>query len=226
MKKFDTSIKIWLQFGVGNNTRYIDVNSIYESLGASICDALPGFHAFTGCDFNPSFYRRGKRGPFNLLFSNKKYQEAFASIHDVSNIECNSEIIEDFLCKMYATKKNGLHKISNVNDARVQIFMNNYATISDEEVFKKKVITTFEACTIPPCKSELLQQIKRTVFITNMWCNADLRNPTILNPLDYGWVISDNKQYTFNWFEGDEMPKSVKDIIATTDVNPGNKILC
>ena len=36
--------------GTGNNRRMISINSIKEQLGDSLCDALPGFHAFTGKD--------------------------------------------------------------------------------------------------------------------------------------------------------------------------------
>ncbi|XP_065185756.1 uncharacterized protein LOC135816485 [Sycon ciliatum] len=41
--------------GTGNKTRKIPVNAVSEKLGREVCDALPAFHAFTGCDAVSSF---------------------------------------------------------------------------------------------------------------------------------------------------------------------------
>lgn len=44
----------------------INVSQLYKAFGPTLC-ALPGFHAFAGCDFNPAFYRIGKK-PFDIFF--------------------------------------------------------------------------------------------------------------------------------------------------------------
>lgn len=41
---------LYFQTGVGNHRRILDVTKIYSSLGSELCDALIGFHAFTGRD--------------------------------------------------------------------------------------------------------------------------------------------------------------------------------
>lgn len=46
--------------GMGNDRRYINVTNICDSLEqrkAGLAKALPGYHAFTGCDFTSAFYR-------------------------------------------------------------------------------------------------------------------------------------------------------------------------
>ena len=46
--------------GMGNNRRYINVTNntdVLEERVPGLASALPGFHAFTGCDFNSAFYR-------------------------------------------------------------------------------------------------------------------------------------------------------------------------
>lgn len=51
---------IVMDCGMGNNRRYINVSNIVEVLEESkpgLPRALPGFHAFTGCDFTSAFYR-------------------------------------------------------------------------------------------------------------------------------------------------------------------------
>lgn len=46
---------IWMLNGTGNNERYINVTKLYCELGQLLAKSLIGFHAFTGCDFNPAF---------------------------------------------------------------------------------------------------------------------------------------------------------------------------
>ena len=62
MHKLKSNSKIWIESGVSGTTNYIDVCKVYENFGELLCKALTGFHAITGCDYNPSFYRKGKRG--------------------------------------------------------------------------------------------------------------------------------------------------------------------
>lgn len=61
MHKLKYSSKICVQFGASDHMRNIDVNGIHGKLKADVCKTLPAFHAFTGCDFNPSFYRKSKK---------------------------------------------------------------------------------------------------------------------------------------------------------------------
>ncbi|KAG8179171.1 hypothetical protein JTE90_024375 [Oedothorax gibbosus] len=46
---------VWMLIGVGNKVRYVDITTVYEHLGPSLSRCLPGFHAITGCDYNPAF---------------------------------------------------------------------------------------------------------------------------------------------------------------------------
>jgi hypothetical protein len=39
---------MYFDTGVGNQRRILDLSRIHETLGADLCDALIGFHAFTG----------------------------------------------------------------------------------------------------------------------------------------------------------------------------------
>ena len=51
---------IIMDSGMGNSRRYINVTNIAEVLEAQkpgLSQALPGFHAFTGCDYTSVFYR-------------------------------------------------------------------------------------------------------------------------------------------------------------------------
>lgn len=52
---------IWMLTGTGNHERFIDITKIYEQDGELLTKSLIGFHAFTGCDFNPVFLTKGKK---------------------------------------------------------------------------------------------------------------------------------------------------------------------
>ncbi|XP_046481702.2 uncharacterized protein [Neodiprion pinetum] len=208
------SSHIWMLTGTGNNERFIDVSKIYTELGPLLAKSLIGFHAFTGCDFNPAFYNRGKKKPFTLLKNNVEFQKAFAAFGDIGLTEdtirelCN--VIQKYTCSMYNAKKS-----IDVDDGRFQLFVNSYKAVDMNENFNKKV-RSFDASLIPPCKSELYQQVLRTHYISSIWKNAHANEPTSLNPLEYGWMEMENR-YVFKWFEGDQLPCFVSDLILNPE---------
>lgn len=59
MANLKSSSKIWMKVGDDNHQRVINVTQLYEQLGELICAALQAFHACTGCDYNPAFFRKG-----------------------------------------------------------------------------------------------------------------------------------------------------------------------
>ena len=52
---------IWVAFGMGKKFRYYSINRICSSLGQQKSQAMPMYHAFTGCDTTSSFRERGKK---------------------------------------------------------------------------------------------------------------------------------------------------------------------
>ncbi|CAG9765619.1 unnamed protein product [Ceutorhynchus assimilis] len=52
--------KVYIQTGVWNKQQIIDVSALHEKLGEIMCQSLPGFHALTGCDFNPALFQEKK----------------------------------------------------------------------------------------------------------------------------------------------------------------------
>ena len=52
--------QIIMDCGVGKNRRLINVTAVKEKLEqtcSGLAAAIPGYHAFTGCDFTSAFYR-------------------------------------------------------------------------------------------------------------------------------------------------------------------------
>ncbi|GFS41018.1 hypothetical protein TNIN_67441 [Trichonephila inaurata madagascariensis] len=69
----NASLKLWIQWGVGNHERLISINDLYQDLGISLSKALPCFHAITECDYTPAFFRKGKLRPSKLLEKSVEY---------------------------------------------------------------------------------------------------------------------------------------------------------
>lgn len=189
--------------------RLIDVTDIYAQLGEQLCKALPAFHAFTGCDYNPSFYRKAKQRPFSLLSKLESFQVTFANMTDESmdRNKLFSEI-EKFVCCMYSQRKS----IITVDSARHSLFNEKFAFKNTDECFAKLNSKNIDSTMMPPCQRELFQHFLRSHYIATVWGNAEKKIPTELKPDECGWK-KDNSSYDFCWFEGEQMPAFIKDVI-------------
>ena len=75
MEKVTQGVNVWIEAGLRskNTQRYISLNQLYVKLGRTLYKSLPGYNAFTGCDYTASFYRRGKVKPLKIPEKNEKY---------------------------------------------------------------------------------------------------------------------------------------------------------
>ena len=53
--------KLWIAFETGKNFRYIPIHEIVASIGPNKFEALPMFHAYTGCDTVSRLPLKGRR---------------------------------------------------------------------------------------------------------------------------------------------------------------------
>ena len=60
-------LELWVAFGTGKKFRYIPAHEIAVSLGPDMSQALPIFHAYTGCVTVSSFFTRGKKTTWTLV---------------------------------------------------------------------------------------------------------------------------------------------------------------
>ena len=63
--------QVLLHTGTKERRRYISLSSVAARLGNGVCQALPGLHAFTGCDSTSAFSGRGKKAAFKMLLAGK-----------------------------------------------------------------------------------------------------------------------------------------------------------
>ena len=125
---------IYIECGVTNSRHIIDINALHKLLGLDLCKALPGFHVFTGCDYNPAFFRKGKQRPFKILRDKNEFQKAFGSLGNTSiDIHDTFAKIESFVCCMY-----GYESTTKIDNVRFQMFLRNYKIKKTDEAFLKK----------------------------------------------------------------------------------------
>lgn len=67
---------VWMEAGTGSSKRLINVTKMQRELTEAVCDCLPGLHAISGCDFNPSTYNMGKAKWFKAVLSNPIFLDA------------------------------------------------------------------------------------------------------------------------------------------------------
>ncbi|XP_041981090.1 uncharacterized protein LOC121736526 [Aricia agestis] len=208
MEFVESDVQISMDVGVGNSRRYIDVSRLYETLGSTLAKSLPAFHAMTGCDYNPALYHKGKKRPLTMLKNSKRYQEAFGDLGSyTSDSDKIFPVLEEFTCRLYNEKK-----INNVDLARLNIFSKTYKIKNDEASTTLNLqLSNYDACNLPPCKTELEKHLLRTKYIAQVWSNAHTKTPTELNPADCGWY-EDEGRFQFSWFSGNQLPE-LSDVI-------------
>ena len=174
-----------------------------------MCDALPGFHAFTGLDYTAAFNNKGKIKPFKIMEGNEEFQNAFASFGLRESIHCDTlKVIEKFVCALYGQPK----QIADVSSARFNCFVKSYKV-------KKDLLNSIKGCDpslIPLSFQVLLQKVKRANMVSSILKSAHLVKPLIsLNPEENGWYL-DKGEYFLYWADGDINPPLDK-LTLTTD---------
>jgi hypothetical protein len=67
--------------------RFIDVAVLAKKLGEQLSKAIPGFHAFAGCDYNPAFPSKGKIRHLKVLEANIEFQKAFSKLCENEDLQ-------------------------------------------------------------------------------------------------------------------------------------------
>ena len=63
--------------------------------------------------------------------------------------------------------------------------------------------------------------MRRAHYVAHIWNNVTSSDPTDLEPDTSGWTLTGSK-YECVWFEGPQLPSSVKDIILDNEDSEGN----
>ena len=197
-----TETSIWLDAGLDHDCSrvMIDVKATAEKM--DYLKALPGIYAFTGCDYTPAFFRKGKKRPFNLMIKSAKYSEIFGKFGEEELTDDDIKIVESYVCSMF-----GYHKLNSINEARLIHFKSK---CKPKETAKPlDSLKNVDPSSFPPCKAVLLQQIRRAWFTARLYKNASSADPSAdFSVLDYGFELIDGYIHV-RFFEGPQVPSEL-----------------
>jgi hypothetical protein len=208
---FDIKCKVLLDTGSGNNRRLINTTDIAFTLSEEVVQALPAFHAFTGCDCTSAFVRKGKKGPFKLMTSNSRFIDVFRQLGlTVDKVSTDVfQVLEHFVCFMY-----GQPHLSETSKVRSAVFQNRYGS-----KFLKSLSTGsgigIDLSLLPPCRPTLLKHSLRANYQAFIWRHAHIAFPVLPSPEGLGWIKDSDGNLLIDWVEGDIMPQDAVDIMET-----------
>ena len=199
---FCSAIKAPLRQRSGTNTRtqLIDIGKVVSSRGPSVCTALLGVHAYTGCDSVSSFAGKGKVAALKMLKSNENVQQAFSDLG--KNWELSGELFEklkQFTCKLYAPKQ----PTTGVNELRYQLFCAKNGDIESHQ--------------LPPCQDCLWKHAQRANYQVELWRRCHENDPQAPDPVGRGWTVerADGKDIlVIDWMKVQPAPDAVLELLA------------
>ena len=176
---------VYAYFGIGTNKCYYDINAIALQLGENTCQAMPFFHAFSGCDCVSSFFNQGKCKIWDRWHN---FEDTLALTHvfqELSNVpplvnEEQISILEKFLVFIYYPKLVGP---VDLDTQRMRDF--EHSTHNNFRL-------------IPPSKNGFIEHIKRSSYEAGWVAYQCRRDVDLPDPTQWGWTLI-NEQYLPTW---------------------------
>lgn len=197
--------------GSGNKRRLVNVKSIAEVLGIDVCQALPAYHAFSGCDYTSSFCRRGKIRPFELVKNHTDFILAFIELGSEAVLSNSlSTTLERYVCFMY-----GQPKLSDCNEVRYKLFQARYDVKNSEKAFS--ISDGIDLCMLPPCRSSLQLHARRANYVAHVWKNAQVQYQHLPSPVGNGWIQACDGSIEIQWTTGSILPQQLVDILYSNN---------
>ena len=191
---------IIIEFGMKKDYKAISLKALAEALGESRCQALPFFHALTGCDTTSAFKGIGKKKAYEALKAFKSAESTLAemSFQAFQNLQENDEkfgIIQRLVVLMYS-KTSILKK---VNDLRVEMYFQRSQNIE----------------LIPPTSNALFMHTKRAIYQASIWSKCLQSQQNRPSPLEFGWKLADNPimKYEPLWMTQKEASKECREFV-------------
>ncbi|KAK3740844.1 hypothetical protein QZH41_000596 [Actinostola sp. cb2023] len=98
--------ELWFKTGVKDKVRFIPIHLVSEKLGVTICAALPGFHALTGCDSTSGLFRTGKKKAWKAFLKDPSAQDNVGNLGTAIPPSARTlQACEKFVCSLYTTAK-------------------------------------------------------------------------------------------------------------------------
>lgn len=178
---------LWFATGTKDKKRVLSISNMATHLGEKLTDALPGIHAFTGCDSVSSFHGKGKKSGFTLA-SQDQHIDTFTQLGlDYTIAQDHFNGLEAYVCQLYRAKSH------SVNDARYELFCSS----------------TPEERSLPPNRDCLMQHAKRASYQTKIWRSATEAITNCPSPDNHGWDVTAADGLQIRWMDGEPAPAGV-----------------
>jgi hypothetical protein len=175
--------ELWVSFGTGKGLKYFPVHTIATRLGDDRARALPGFHAFTGCDQTSSFAGKGKKTAWDTWLNFDGVTTAFELMTCLPSSTTLTTImpsLERFVVLMYDKTS----VFNSVNETRKLLFTRKGRSIDN----------------IPPTSAALSEHVKRSIFQAGFhWGQSLEQSPSIPSPSEWGWQKGESGNWEPFW---------------------------
>ena len=116
-------MELIVAFGMGKNFKHYNINELCHKLERRKCEALPFFHAFSGCDTTSQFHSKGKKVAWQAWKSFTPVTDAFLHVvnRPFDSIQAGSQtfaLLEKFTCILFSRET----AMSKVNELRQYLF--------------------------------------------------------------------------------------------------------
>ena len=147
----------------------MSLTAIAEQFGEDQCAALPGLHAFTGCDTTSAFSGKGKKAALDLVVAGGMNLKAMQQLEQTPVVSVELMLLcRQFVCALY-----GRPALSDVNEVRYQIFRTSAC----------------QSASLPTTEDALGNHVKRANYQTYVWRHA-MTNAPLQSPHGQGWLVS------------------------------------
>ena len=155
---------VWQNCGIAKKPRFLPVQIIRCGLNPDVREALPLFHALTGCDTTSQFCGYGKKSSWKVLLSDPQLL-ATPMRSDSMSRDMNIKLIELFIIKIY----HFFSSETSIQKLRVSMFyrVDNLSKL-------------------PPSYDALYFHILRAILQTITWKNACIPKAQLLAAKDFG----------------------------------------
>ena len=195
----EITARLYLLTGRGSSLRMCDATATGAKLGADVCNALLGMHAFTGCDSTSAFSGKGKKLAFDLIsHGGAKGQEARRAMIEIGKSFQLSEealqLMEQFTCALYGRPQAG-----SINTVRYELFCRGKSSSSQ----------------LPPCQDALMRHARRANHQAGIWRRSLQGSASV--PLPHadkqGWLLCDSK-LDVDWLGLPPAPQSLLEFVS------------
>lgn len=188
---YNIAASVFIQTSSQSGFMY-NIDKVKAVYSRDICDALLGFHCFTGCDSVSSFKGKGKASALTVFRKNPAFRSSFSKLGlDWLPSEELQNDFEHFTCHLY-----GFHSEKNIDKVRLQ-------------VYQKKICGTVS---LPPTQDSLHCHCLRACYQAAIYRRCLQKCINAPTPEHHGWLL-ENGKLKIKWMTLTAMPREVTEFV-------------